>query len=276
MFELPELINLSKQINDTLVGKKITRGELGNSPHKFVWYNLDHADFAKLIRGKTVKPSYVKGRWLFIPMDPGYILVLGEFGGKLTYSSDHEKPEKYHLWIEFENSTSMSLVIQMWGAIELYQKGKELERQYIKDMRPDPLHKGFTERYFLTLIESLITEGKRSVKGFITQDQILPGLGNSIAQEIMFIARLHPKRELKDLKKNERIRLFETINHTIKNAIQLGGRQDEVDFFNHPGQYKRLMNSRVVGKPCSVCGAPIQKMQYLGGSCVYCPICQKL
>ncbi len=276
MFELPELINLSKQINDTLVGKKITRGELGNSPHKFVWYNLDHADFAKLIRGKTVKSSYVKGRWLFIPVDPGYILVLGEFGGKLTYLPDHGKPEKYHLWIEFENLTSMSLVIQMWGVIELYKKGKELERQHIKNMRPDPLHKDFTEKYFLKIIDSLIAEGKRSVKGLLTQDQILPGIGNSMAQEIMFIARLHPKRELKDLKKSERVRLFETINQTIHNAIQLGGRQDEVDFFNQPGQYKRLMNSRVVGKPCSVCGAPIQKMQYLGGTCVYCPICQKL
>lgn len=276
MFELPELINLSKQINHSLIGLKVTNGELGNSPHKFVWYNLEHADFTKLIKGKQVGSSYVKGRWLFVPMEPGYRLVLGEFGGKLLYSSDSKKPDKYHLWIEFDNQSSLSLVIQMWGAIELYKSGLEQERQYIKNMRPDPLHQDFTESYFLNLIDQLIAEGKRSVKGLLTQEQLLPGLGNSIAQEIMFNACLHPKKELKELHRSERVHLYETILATMKKAIALGGRQDEVDLYHQPGRYKRLMSSRTVGKPCSVCGAPIQKMQYLGGACVYCPICQKL
>lgn len=275
MFELPELITLSKQINDTIQGVKIIQAELGNSPHKFVWYNQTHEDFAKIMKGKKVKPSYVRGRWLFIPVDPGYVLVLGEFGGKLVYTNSTLKPEKYHLWIEFEHHNAMSLVIQMWGAIELYKKGKELEREYIKNMKPDPLHLDFTEKHFLQLIDSLISEGKRSVKSLLTQDQLLPGLGNSIAQEIMFLAKLHPKKELKELKKTDRLRLYHTILDTVEKAIQLGGRQDEIDFYNQPGGYKRIMNSRMVGKPCPVCGAPIQKMQYLGGSCYFCPICQK-
>ena len=39
MFELPEFITLARQINETLCGKTISGGSLGNSPHKFVWYN---------------------------------------------------------------------------------------------------------------------------------------------------------------------------------------------------------------------------------------------
>ena len=39
MFELPEFVTLARQMNDTLRGKTIRRGQLGNSPHKFVWYN---------------------------------------------------------------------------------------------------------------------------------------------------------------------------------------------------------------------------------------------
>ena len=37
MFELPEFITLAGQISETLTGKVIKEGSLGNSPHKFVW-----------------------------------------------------------------------------------------------------------------------------------------------------------------------------------------------------------------------------------------------
>jgi len=39
MFELPEVVTLARQINEILTGKIIRTGSLGNSPHKFVWYN---------------------------------------------------------------------------------------------------------------------------------------------------------------------------------------------------------------------------------------------
>jgi formamidopyrimidine-DNA glycosylase len=57
-------------------------------------------------------------------------------------------------------------------------------------------------------------------------------------------------------------------------AIELGGRSDERDLFNQPGRYQRLLDSQAVGKPCPACGAPIEKMAYLGGACYFCPQCQ--
>ncbi len=39
MFELPEYVTLTKQCNQTIKGKVIQRGNLGNLPNKFVWYN---------------------------------------------------------------------------------------------------------------------------------------------------------------------------------------------------------------------------------------------
>ena len=54
MFELPEFITLTKQINEVLPGKVIQQGALGNSPHKFVWYNRSHEEFAQLTQGKTM------------------------------------------------------------------------------------------------------------------------------------------------------------------------------------------------------------------------------
>ena len=95
MFESPELITLARQINDTLHGKLIREGYLGNSPHKFVWYNRTPEEFSRLCAGKTIAEVLVKGRWLFIPLQPGYILLLGECGGKILYHSAGMRiPEK--------------------------------------------------------------------------------------------------------------------------------------------------------------------------------------
>ena len=52
MFELPEMLVLSRQMNQALKGKQIRQGSLGNSPHKFVWYNRTHEEFAALTAGK--------------------------------------------------------------------------------------------------------------------------------------------------------------------------------------------------------------------------------
>ncbi len=38
--------------------------------------------------------------------------------------------------------------------------------------------------------------------------------------------------------------------------------------------YNRLMDKNATGKPCPECGNVIQKMQYLGGACYFCPKCQ--
>jgi hypothetical protein len=39
MLELPEFVTLARQINETITGKVISNGSVGNTPHKFVWYN---------------------------------------------------------------------------------------------------------------------------------------------------------------------------------------------------------------------------------------------
>jgi formamidopyrimidine-DNA glycosylase len=275
MFELPEIANLSAQINKTLKGKIIREGRLGNSPHKFVWYNRNPAEFEELTRGKKVGKSVPRGRWLLIPLEPGYVLVLGECGGKALYHpAGSAPPKKYHLLIAFEDGSAFSVMTQMWGAMELYEKGKERKRQYIRGMRTTPTDKEFTPKYFAGLVKEVLRGEKRSVKGLLTQDQLIPGLGNSIAQDILFRARLNPRRELGDLDGREVRTLFLAIRSTVDQAVRLGGRNDEVDLFHHPGGYIRIMDRNAAGRPCPECGKKIEKIQYLGGACYFCPRCQ--
>jgi formamidopyrimidine-DNA glycosylase len=275
MFELPEYVTLAGQINSTLTGKTIQHGCLGNSPHKFVWYNRHADEFAALTQGKTIGKAHARGKWLFIPLEPGYVLLFGECGGRILYHPAGAKlPEKYHLWLAFTDGSSLTAMTQMWGAMELYELGQELHRQYIKGMRPTPTEPEFTYGYFSALIDSLLPGEKRSVKGFLTQEQLIPGLGNAITQDVLFRAGLHPKRPISDLSEEQRCRLYDAIESTVREVIAGSGRNDEYDLFNHPGGYVRLMDSKTAGRPCPVCETPIEKLQYLGGACYLCPRCQ--
>ena len=204
-------------------------------------------------------------------------MLLGECGGKVLYHTPGSKlPKKYHLYITFEDESFFTVTTQMWGAIELFDEGDEQDRQYVKGMKPTPIELTFTYEYFSALIDELVEGKKRSVKSLLTQDQIIPGLGNSIAQDIQFKARLHPKTPIADLSITQRKALFDAITGAVREIIALGGRYDEVDLYNNPGGYVRMLDKKSVGQPCPVCGTAIEKIQYLGGACYLCPNCQSM
>ena len=275
MFELPECVTLAAQINATLLGKTVSCGSLGNKPHKFVWYNRSHEEFARLTAGKRIGQAQAKGRWLFIPLEPGYTLLLGECGGKLLYHAPGIRPpDTYHLYLTFDDGSALTLMTAMWGAMELYEAGKEQERPYVKAMRPTPTDPAFTFDYFSALIDGLLAGEKRSAKGLLTQEQLIPGLGNSIAQDILFNARLQPRHPLSELSEEQLRALYDSIMGTTRQVIAAGGRNDETDLLGKPGGYMRIMNSQAAGKPCPRCGVTVEKFQYLGGACYNCPGCQ--
>ncbi len=276
MFELPEFVTLAKQMNETLTGKTIKEGIRGNTPHKFVWYNRTPDEFSILTHSKTVGKTSARGKWLFVSLEPGYVLVLGECGGKVLFHPSGSKlAPKHHLYLGFEDSSSLTVTTQMWGAMELYEKGQECNRQYIRDMRLTPVEPDFTFQYFSALIDQVAKEGKRTVKELLTQDQLIPGLGNAILQDILFQAKLHPKHSINNLHPAQRRQLYDAILQTVNEVIANGGRNDEYDLYNQSGGYQRIMDKNATGRPCSICGTPIEKTHYLGGACYFCPRCQQ-
>jgi formamidopyrimidine-DNA glycosylase len=276
VFELPEYANLARQMNATIRGKTVAAAVRGNAAHRFVWYNREPAEFARIAGGKVVGEARVRGRWLFAPLEPGYVLVFGECGGSvLFHPAGAARPKKHHLLLEFADGSGLSATTRMWGAYELYETGREQERKYIRGMRVTPVEPAFTSKYFSELVDELVASEKQSVKSLLTQDQLIPGLGNGIAQDIMFRARLHPKRGLADLDGHQRRRLYSAIVATVKAVTAKGGRNDETDLFGKPGGYRRLMDNCTTGKPCPECGTKVVKQSFLGGSIYFCPTCQE-
>jgi formamidopyrimidine-DNA glycosylase len=204
-------------------------------------------------------------------------LLFGECGGKVLYQQPGSQvPEKYHLYITFEDGSFLTALTQMWGAMELYEEGEEQDRKYIKGMRTTPNEPEFTFDYFSNLIDELLEGKKRTAKGLLTQDQIIPGLGNAITQDILLRARLHPKLPIRDMSTDHRYALYDAIVRTVDEVIEKGGRYDEYDLLGNRGGYVRMMDKHAVDRPCPECGGAIEKIRYLGGSCYLCPNCQEL
>jgi formamidopyrimidine-DNA glycosylase len=115
MLEIPEYVTLARQMADSLSGKRISCGTLGNSPHKFVWYNRKPSEFAAIVKGKTIGKAHSRGRWLFVPIQPSYVLVFGECGGKIIlHEPGSQLPKKYHLSQHFEDGSFLSATTQIF------------------------------------------------------------------------------------------------------------------------------------------------------------------
>lgn len=276
MFELPELTIIAGEMNEVLTGKTVREGRLGNSPHKFVWYDRSREEFSRLVAGAVVGEARARGKWLFLNLEPGFVLRLGEWGGRILYHKPPaQEPAKYHLLLAFDDGSLLTATTQMWGGVGLCDVGHELEGKYVEDMRVTPLEPAFTWEYFRRLADAAGDGGKRTVKGLLTQEHLIPGLGNAIAQDIMFVAGLNPRRPLGGLSDAETRALYDAIVGTVRAVIAAGGRDDEVDLFGRPGGYRRIMSAKATGASCPRCGAPVQKMQYLGGACYVCAQCQR-
>jgi len=275
MFELPELTTIAAQMARSIEGKVIAEGSLGNSPHKFVWYNREHEEFSALVAGKRVGHPHAEGKWLFMPLEPDWMLLLGEWGGRILYhEAPASPPAKFHLYLAFEDGSALSATTQMWGGVGLFEHGLEREYSYVKDMRAQPSEPEFTWEYFVQLAEEARANGKRSVKGLLTQEGFVPGVGNAIAQDIMFRSSLNPRHDLAELSEQQLRALYTETVATVADATVAGGRNDERDLYGNAGGYVRIMDAKSVGRPCPRCGTNIEKMQYLGGACYVCASCQ--
>ena len=164
---------------------------------------------------------------------------------------------------------------QIGGTMYQVETEEGLKRLDSHRLGPTPTDTAISWDYLATLAADLRQSGKRTAKGLLTQEQLIPGLGNAIAQDILFRAGLHPKRLLADLKRSDIRKLHGAIVATINDVIANGGRNDEVDLHNAAGGYQRLMDKNAAGHPCPKCGTKVEKMQYLGGACYFCPSCQR-
>ena len=98
MIELPEAVAISRQLNQTIRGKRIVESNTGDSVHKWVFYKPSREKLEKLLPKKNIGEVTSVGRGIHIGLEPDQALVIDEFGGKLLYHDPGKiLPKKYHL-----------------------------------------------------------------------------------------------------------------------------------------------------------------------------------
>jgi formamidopyrimidine-DNA glycosylase len=276
MIELPEALTIARQMNETLQGKKIASVVRGNSPHKFAFYTGTPEEYQMLMEEKIIGEVGYEGSFIVVNIGSEHVLLLGEGGEKILYhQSETTLPKKYQFLAQFADGTYLTVSVQGWGAIQLWERARLSEHPYYGKKGRSPLSDEFTLDYFLELFAQLPQKGSPSVKYFLISEPGIRGIGNGCLQDILFTAGIHPRRKGIDLSQDEREALYYAVREIIRQTVDKGGRDSEYDLFNQPGQYLRILHSKVVGMPCPNCQTPIEKNAFLGGAVYYCPHCQK-
>lgn len=272
MLEIPESSTVAKQLNESINGKRIAKATANAAGHKFAWFYGDPEAYNERLSGETVGQARSAGG--FIEIDAGKAALLFGDGVNVRYAAPGEKISiNPKLRIDFEDGSALVCTIQMYGGMWAFPKYK-FDNQYYQAAleKPSPLSGSFDEAYFGRLFAG--TKNTLSIKALLATEQRIPGLGNGVLQDILFNARLHPKRKLTTLTDADAQSLFSCVKETLRAMTAQGGRDTEKDLYGHSGGYKTVLSSKTYKQPCAVCGGAILREAYLGGNVYYCPNCQ--
>jgi formamidopyrimidine-DNA glycosylase len=270
MIEFPETAALAAQLRSALTGETVARVLPPTKPHKFCWFAGDPAEYDGKLRGCRVASAEGFGSFAELVFEGGPRLCVND-GVNLRLNPGPLRD--YQLLIRFESGAELVFTVAMYGGIYLHNG--EYENEYYLKSRSgvSPLSPEF-EAAFRSALET--AKPTLSAKAFLATEQRFPGLGNGVLQDILFAAGVHPKRKLAALGAEEREKLLACTVSVLSEMTRLGGRDTEKDLYGQPGGYRTLMSKSGQERGCPVCGGPICKEAYMGGSVYFCPVCQPL
>lgn len=270
MLELPEVLTRASQLQNTVMGKTVSSVQPPTKVHKFCWFSGEPEDYSAVLQGQKIIDANGFGIYVELLFDGGNKLCFND-GVNARFLPIEDAPKNYQLLIAFDDGTALVFTVAMYGGINLYKNNLDNE-YYEKSMQAiSPFAPEFASYFNKLLGDSKPT---LSAKALLATEQRFPGIGNGVAQDILFVARIHPKRKLQTFSEEEKKTLFNSIISVLGEMVEKGGRDTEKDLFGNPGGYQTKMSKNTVKLPCPVCGGDITKEAYMGGSVYYCTICQ--
>ena len=114
-----------------------------------------------------------------------------------------------------------------------------------------------------------------TVKRALTDPRLFSGIGNAYGDEILHRARLSPVKLTRQLTAEEVARLFDAARATLTDWVDRLRREAAGGFPEGVTAFREGMavHGRY-GRPCPVCGAPVQRIVHAENETNYCPTCQ--
>ena len=248
MPELPEAERARQQI-ERVLGREIVAVD-----DRDTYVCRPHApgEIAAALTGRRLTRAHRRGKFLWVETDdggPDLGLHLG-MAGRIAIDED-ESPRRWDRFaLEFADGSRMALR-------DKRRLGRVLIEPDFSHIGPDAAEVG------RDVFRDRVGRGTTAVKARLLDQGVIAGVGNLLADETLWRARLSPRRVAGELTVEELDRLRRELRAAIRDAISGGG--------VHTG---RFMPTRERGGHCPRCGGPLERATVGGRTTFWCPRCQ--
>ena len=134
---------------------------------------------------------------------------------------------------------------------------------------PDPLRGDLTPERF----RDAARVAARQLKSFLVDQEAISGIGNGLADEILYEARLSPLKRTDQTDNEELRRLHEAVGKVVERQLALL-RESAAGSLPQKEPVEHYTVHDHKGDPCPRCGTPIAWISYADRDTFYCPGCQ--
>jgi formamidopyrimidine-DNA glycosylase len=126
-----------------------------------------------------------------------------------------------------------------------------------------------------TTFQHALQRENHTLKRALTDQRIITGIGNAYSDEILHRARLSPLKLTSSLTGDESDRLFNACQTVLTEWTEQLRKEAGGEFPKKVTAFhERMAVHGRFGKPCPICGSPVQRIVYTENECNYCPSCQ--
>lgn len=267
MPELPELQVVHDVLETRVVGKTLLRVELVQPTAAIVVRDLTGRGFAETLTGAAIEKVERRGKYLLFDFDiPPRLVLNPKLTGRLQLAAPQDKRHK-----------KTAVVFTLTDATELrYYDDRAMGQLYLtKDTALVPDFAGMGPEPFeisRTQFHERLRPYRGEIKGILTRSEFVSGIGNAYADEILWHARLHPFRKRTRLTPEEIDRLYDAIQNTLRDSIEIVRAQMGDNIHLKPRDFFAVHMK--TGEPCPRCGTTISEISANQRITNFCRTCQ--
>jgi len=266
MPELPEIFSRAKEMHPELLGRSITGAEV-LQPKSL---NIDAKDFVSSLSGAVIRDIKAHGKWIFMEMTKGWLLLNLGMGGEILLVTRQTLPEKYRLVIDFDDQRCLAVNFWWFGYAHFVQTEKLSEHKMTAKLGPNALEISESD-----LKASM--HGKRSrIKSYLLDQSKIAGIGNAYVHDILWLAELHPNQTIDKMDGEDISRLAHAIHGGLQPSLEKGGAFYERNIYGECGGFtmEDIKIGYKEGQACPRCGTDIEKIKTGSTQSFICPKCQ--
>lgn len=271
MPELPEVEVTRRGISNVLLHAKITKIEHDDKKLREPYSPLIHD-----IEGGFISAVDRRAKYIIIRSDKGSLIVHLGMTGHFHITEESELKLHDHFALFLDNGKNVILNdTRRFGLVIYVPSGEDpLADRHLKSLGPEPFSADFTAQYLLSKLKSK----KKTIKQALMEGEIVVGIGNIYASEILFACKILPTRSAASVSLAEAENIVKNTQRILQESILKGGTTIR-DFEGADGEKGYFVQNLFVygheGKPCKVCGTKIEQVTLGQRSTYYCPKCQK-